>query len=271
MAIKTNIELKSEEFTPNVETSTLVSIGNIALSDWQTNHDKKSPEENEEIPNIQEIFNRNRLLARAMDEPGIAREDGGFRLDFRTWDEEVDFMEGDGLNFASCTLLVPEKAVPTYKHMGLLMDGDDSKIIHVAKTDSRSSGGDISSKDGLGDFWAGTSDLDTLDQLASAIRSTENQSSIEMNEVNAHFEISSLKGLFTLDAKSINNRLELLAVHRHLVERGVILPMYVYKIETGEMTEWKPTQEEVREILRTCTKSKLVKVLFAKYLDIELE
>lgn len=189
-----------------------------------------------------EVFKKNRLLARAMSLVSFRRmEDESIGLDYRIWDDELDLLQNEGLKYTSSTLLVPGKPVGTYKSYGFLMDGDQSEIVHVAKTDSVSSVG----SDG---FRANNSDLENLDQLAEVVKTSDVPG---MNEVNAHFTEKSIKALFVNKVFNLTIKRDILAIQKHLKVKGLDLPTYVYDMEKGDLELWRPSPQEIAEIIES--------------------
>lgn len=221
------------------------STNKVGQSDLSGNFVEQQLPNNENIIENQdtlEVFQKNRLLARAMSQISFQRlKDGSIGLDYRIWDDELDLLQNEGLKFTSCTLLVPGKPVSTYKAYGFLMDADQSEIVHVSPTDSVSGVG----SDG---FRANTSGLANLDELAEVVKSSDVPG---MNEVNAHFVKKSIKALFVNKAFNPNIKMDIMAIQKHLQDKGVDLPTYVYDVEKGDLELWQPSPEEIAQILET--------------------
>ncbi len=183
-----------------------------------------------EIAHTEELFKEAKLLARAMDAGSYTRE---YTLNFETWDREVDFMEGGEMTYTSSTLLVPDQGTRVYKNHGFLMDSTRSHIRHIAIRDSGSSGN-------VGDFRANPSDFDTLPELAAHVR---DQQSDEMNEVNADFTMTSIRGIYATDyPQAILNAI---AAQRHLRERGYDIPVFVYDQKERSLRLWEPQAADI--------------------------
>lgn len=200
------------------------------------------------VATTQSLFADFKILARAMDGPGFTRN---HELYFEPWDRELQSMRGEGLRNASSTLLIPGMGTRTYKNIGLLMDSDDSQVVHVSESDSGSCA------DSNGRLIAGASDLGNLQELAAKIVAEPTH---EMNEVNAHFSISSLRGIFAFDGDRA--KLNAVAVQRHLQAYGFDLPIYTYDQSQGALIHWQVSSTEV-EALVNCAGTQVGREIYA--------
>ena len=213
------------------------SLGGLALSDVhvaETAHEAS----------IEEVFKSGNLLVRGLDAPAIISDGAGnYGLKYDIIDGETDNMFGEddqqGELYMSSTLILPGKHIPTYKNFGFMFNGATAKLHHVHPQDSGSHGhGD--------NFFAATSNLHSLADLAAVVSNEEPQ----MNEVNATFEGSDLKGIFALEARKPVGKVSALLMQQRLkMTIGVELPIYVYDVSVGDITEWQPAGEEVQGVL----------------------
>lgn len=191
-----------------------------------------------------ELFESETLLVRAMDSLRLSRDGTDIVLDYETIDRELsEVLESpDGLSYASSTLLIPEKSVPTYKGFGFIFDGNKSDIHHLSEMDSVSSGqGD--------DFRASKSDIHSLAELATAVKE---ETSPNMNEVNATFKSESLKGLFALEAMRASSVIDAWFSQQHIKQTtGIDLPLYTYSIKQGALKETTHDVDEMRALIDT--------------------
>ena len=164
---------------------------------------------------IQQLFQNDKLLVRAMDDPDLSRPGRiGPKMsrDFSVWAKEVDASLHDGLICASSTLLVANESIPTYKSIGFIINSDQAEIVHVSDMDSCSCG---STKNG--DFSACASELSTLAELADK---TRKEKLTEMNEVNINIKNDAIIGLFFS--------------RRDRPKAQVLLAQEYYKMHTGK-------------------------------------
>lgn len=130
------------------------------------------------------------FLARALEREVISqmrRE----QLCFTSVIEEITCMQSkETLRNASCTLLVCDQEVATYKPYGFLFDANTSQILHASPQDSNS----CTSSDG--DLIAYGQSM-TIEELAAFVRKTPVGERESMNEVNANFTLHD-KGHFCL-------------------------------------------------------------------------
>lgn len=193
-----------------------------------------------------EVFRTDRLLARAIDGPMVARRGGGegqreFYLDFYVVNNELGLMAADrGMKHTSTTLLVAGESVGVYKSFGFLASSDRTEVEHVSDHDSGSNvTNDILS--------ASESDLETLDELAQRVHETRTR---DMNEVNVTLPINALRGIFANDFP--RPKLDALATQRYIQEQGKgLLPLFIYNQEQGSLVPWQPNAEEVRQLVDT--------------------
>lgn len=182
---------------------------------------------------IDELYQKNRLIVRAMDYPSIAKlDDVNFAYDFSTWAREIFFsQQPEGLTSISSTLLVPNMDVPTYKAIGFAINGETAQIEHISERGSSSKGNKIN-----GDFRAFGESLTSLDELALNIKS-KNMSGV-MNEINIGIYTKDVIGLFYNKSHSERNKLYTLLA-QYFINRqiNVELPIYEYDHQAGTITQ----------------------------------
>lgn len=185
-----------------------------------------------------EIFQAERLLARAMDRPMI-RRDG---MDFGVVDDELGYMaEPEGMKHVSTTLLVPGERVSVYKPFGFLVDAERAEIEHVSEHDSGSN------TDNEGNLKTNESDLATLDELAQRIHESSTR---DMNEVNATLPTDAVRGLFATNYYL--PKLDALVTQHHVQRQGKgTLPIFLYDQDRGSLLPWEPSTEEIAKLLDT--------------------
>ncbi|MBE5738782.1 MAG: hypothetical protein E7354_03560 [Clostridiales bacterium] len=210
---------------------------------------------------IDELYEKNRLIVRAMDWPRITRVDGSnFAYDFSTWAGEIALAQSpDGLTSASSTLLVPGVDVPTYKSIGFMINGDTAEIEHISETDSSSCGNKAN-----GDFYAFGESLADLDELVSNIR--EKHTSGVMNEVNITISPEDIVGLFYSSSSNDRNRLyALLAKYMIAEQMQVDLPIYEYDSKNGSISLMDMDLAQQQEFLRSMFDSKVLRTPLLHY------
>lgn len=182
-----------------------------------------------------EMFQGDRLLARAIDGPRYSRHG----LEFDVVDSEMKLMENEGgMQHVSSTLLAPNESIRVYKPLGFLVDSERVGIEHVAEGDS------LSSVDDDGQLQANNGTVSTLPELAQLIHETHTK---DMNEVNISLPVGAVRGLFTVDAPRA--RLDALVTRHHLRQDGKgILPLFIYGRQ-GSLEQWEPTAEETAALL----------------------
>jgi hypothetical protein len=248
------------EFThPILEQTNLVLPGAAVLGHLAV-HDGPSAESLSQ--EVEQIFTEGNLLVRGLDAPALDRDEtGAFSLKYDTIDRETDdmFERGDahGLWYASSTLLLPGKTIPTYKNFGFMFNGATSEIHHVSNQDSGSSG--------QGDrFRAAESTLTSLADLAAVVTNK----SPRMNEVNATFQSTDLKGIFALEAPNPTAKLHAWFMRQHMKDTtGIEYPLYAYDVGAGEIKAWQPTAEDVKDILNVVITSKPMRAIYAREYD----
>jgi hypothetical protein len=207
--------------------------------------------ERAEVAETVDLFERDELLARAMEQPMFDEADG---LEFRVWESEVSQMADGGMNHVSTTLLIPDESTRVYKPSGFLVDSNRVEVEHVAKTDS------LSSVDNNGKLQAHASDITTLPELATVARADGRG---DMNEVNINgVTPDTIRGIFTTNYPIPG--LTALAAQRFLSERGYgQLPVYVYDQKIGDLSPWNPSAQDVQDMLETIP-SAWVRSFYAK-------
>lgn len=204
---------------------------------------------------IEELYQNNRLIVRAMDWPSLARVDSSnFAYDFSIWAQEIFLsQQPEGLTSASSTLLVPNTDIPTYKAIGFMINGETSQIEHISERDSGSNGNKAN-----GDFYACGESLKSLDELVSNIK-TKKTSGV-MNEVNITISTDDIVGLFYNKSGNERNKLySLLAqcIITEQIQRN--LPIYEYDHINGTITQIQMDITEQQQFLKEMFESKILK------------
>ena len=205
-----------------------------------------SRSETEMVPksDIEKLFESDAILVRAMDSPHLFKDATDIGLSYETIDRELnDILESpNGLSYASSTLLIPEKRIPTYKGFGFIFDGNKSDVHHLMEMDSASSGqGD--------DFSASESEIYSLAQLATLIKENPTPS---MNEVNATFKSESLKGLFALEAPKASAVIDGWFMQQHIKQTtNIELPLFTYSIKQGSLKPTEYSADQMRAVVDT--------------------
>lgn len=213
-------------------------LGGVALIDVTAGEEPINP-------TVEKLFETGHLLVRALDSPRISVDSQrNPTLDYRVIDREVgELRDGDdGLSYASSTLLVPEKRVPTYKAFGFMFNGEKSAIHHVHTQDSGSHG--------QGDkFQATESDTQSLSELMVSVRETPTPT---MNEVVGSFNLSNLVGIFAVKAPKPSAKIDAWLTQRHITEdTDIRLPIYMYDVDEGSLEKWEPNLEDIRELINS--------------------
>jgi len=202
--------------------------------------------------NTIELFEQGKILARAMDAPGLARDLNTNELsyDFSIWAQECEYAKGEGLEGLSTTLLVSGEKIPTYKGIGFLIDSDKSDVFHIAERDSGSGYGSAG-------FVANQADHKTLPELANAIRGKHEDI---MNEVNINVKENGYVGLFANRAQSERPLAHIiLAQKSYELQTGKTLPIYIYDSKTGTLENLNMTLEQKQEFIKGCVDKKVLR------------
>lgn len=200
---------------------------------------------------IEKLFNEDKMLVRAMDEPFLRQNDNCLFYDFSVWAEEVDIARNDRLTSLSSTLLVPGEKIPTYKNMGFLLNSEKADIIHVADSDSGSMGNVAD-----GDFSANQTDLKTLSDLAAKTRTEKLR---DMNEVNVNIKDDAIVGLFVNKCHSERPKaMILLAQEYYKLQTGKELPIFTYDQANGNLQPLKMSKEEKKDFLEKMHQNKQI-------------
>ncbi len=179
------------------------------------------------------LFSEKQLLARAM-ETDVTRDldKDRPRPDYRTFTSEMDLMHTtEKMSNVSCTLLVPDSPVATYKPYGFLFNAKTSKIVHAATHDVISvvrsdETLDVPEEENL-----------TIEELAKAIESKLAFEKSSMNEVNATFGVGDLVGLFVVDSDDKMNQIDVILVQDMLKQKYRLnVPIYSYNQQRGQIT-----------------------------------
>lgn len=211
--------------------------------------------------NIEELYNNNRLLVRAMDWPSITRiENSNYAYDFSTWAEELFLSkQPNGLTSISSTFIMPNTDIPTYKAIGIIINGETSQIEHISESDSGSHGNKVN-----GDFYACGESLKDLDKLASNIKA-KNTSGI-MNEVNISITTNDIIGLFFNKSNSDRNKLYTLLAQNIISEQiHKDLPIYEYDHANGSITQIQMNITQKKEFLKEMFDKNILKTPFLHY------
>lgn len=204
---------------------------------------------------IEELYQKNRLIVRAMDWPSMTRIDGSnFAYDFSIWAEEIFLsQQPEGLTSASSTLLVPNVDIPTYKAIGFMINGDTSQIEHISERDSGSNGNKVN-----GNFFASGKSLKDLDELVSNIK-TKNTSGV-MNEVNISISTDDIIGLFYNKSDNDRNKLYTLLA-QYIISEQIKreLPIYEYDHQNGTITQIQMDITQQQQFLKDMFDSKILK------------
>jgi len=196
----------------------------------------------------EQIYSEKKLLVRAMDWPRLQRNGDELEYDCTTWANEFNLLANGNLSSASTTLIVPNVGVSTYKNIGFLINSDLANCFHIAISDSGSSG-DIEK----GDFFANSSDFDSIKKLSDYIE--ENNSTV-MNEVNVVASIDSVVGLFINKCGQQQHLLSQALVVQKVLQHmlNIEYPIYLYDPRYGNIEKIELTielQEEIISNLRT--------------------
>ena len=181
------------------------------------------------MDNVERLYNENKLLVRAMDQPVIKTKNGVKYYECQTWVDEFGYLMNDGLFSLSTTLIVPGIGVKTYKNMGFLVDSSLATPFHIAKSDSGSCG---SIRDG--DFKANKPDFSTINELASYIKNNNYET---MNEVNINVKLDGVVGLYINKCEISSKLLKKAYVAKKMIENyvGVSYPIYLYDWNIGKL------------------------------------
>lgn len=193
--------------------------------------------------NVEQIYNENKLLVRAMDWPRLQRNGNALEYDCTTWANEFCLLLNRSLSSASTTLIVPNVGVSTYKNIGFLINSDLANCFHIAISDSGSSG-DVE----RGDFSANKSDFERIEELSKYIK--ENNSTI-MNEVNVVTSLDSVVGLFITKCQKQQYLLSMILVVQKCLKNilDVEYPIYLYDSKCGTIEKVELTIELEEEII----------------------
>ncbi len=194
---------------------------------------------------IMTLYDNNKLLVRAMDQPSILLDMGRKYFDLSSWGYEIDSLMNEGLDSLSTTLIVPNVGVRTYKNVGFLLNSDLTECLHISKTDSSSSGS-IRNRD----FLAKKEDFTTLEELAKYIKDND---ATEMNEVNVNAKIDAVVGLFINKCQHSKFLLQAIYPVKCALKEltGVDYPIYVYDFLNGKLESIELSKEEEDELINS--------------------
>jgi len=214
-----------------------VSTNSTSNNDTTSKKDVSLIRENADI--VRSLFEQNRLLARATENEVLSDD----KLRFESHDREIEGMRSDRLKNVSCTLLVPQENVTTYKPYGFLFNGKTSEILHAATHDIGSA------TDNNGSLIAPTEENMSLEELVDFIKNTPPSDRYTMNEVNANFTEKDLVGLFICSVQSAIPQIEILLVQQRIKQKyGLDLPIYAYDQIKGELTPYQ-NKEKINRFL----------------------
>ena len=191
---------------------------------------------------VEKLFHDGTLLVRGLDSPRLYKDGNAIGLDYGTIDYEMNDIQEEplGLSYASSTLLLPEKRIPTYKSFGFMFDARKSALHHLFPQDSASNGQED-------DFRAAESSITSLEQLASVIKE---ESAPKMNEVVGSFKADSLVGLFAVEAPRPTAKIDAWFMQQHLKHASnVELPLYIYSVDKGAIKLVAYSTDEIRELI----------------------
>ena len=201
---------------------------------------------------VKEIYNKGKLLLRAMDQPVIKISKDRKYYDCLTWVDEFTSLKNEGLFSLSTTLIIPDVGVKTYKNNGFLIDASQVVCHHIAKEDSGSCGNYQA-----GDFMAKKPDFYRIEDLASYIKI--NNANV-MNEVNINVKLDAIKGLFINKCIISSNLLKKIFVVRKMLENlvGVVYPIYLYDWNSGKLDLIDITTEMEDEIISSLDSDEII-------------
>ena len=208
------------------------------------------------------IFEQEKLLARAMESPSIYRNSKTKEIfcDFSDLVAEINEARTEqGKDCASTTLLLPNVEIPTYRNFGFLINSSQTNIVHICEHDSNSRGNTKS-----GDFSASEDRLDSLEELSKKIYQGGNKHH-SMNEVNVCMKENAYVGIFTSqDKRSIALGIML----EKVIERqfGIKMPLYIYEKENGKLVEGDFDLEQKISVIREMVQSQRIKSSSIYYL-----
>jgi hypothetical protein len=192
------------------------------------------------------LFARDEILIRAMEDDLFTDIGERGKIDFRTWDSEVDLLENQGLRNCSCTLLLPGTYVATYKPLGILYSSRTSDVFYAADHDI------LSNTDSKGMNVSPEAENRSLQDIAKIVRSGKAASS--MNEVRAHFKTRDAVGLVYCAGKDPGYErvsiLKMLVMQKRIKDKtGTTLPIFKYHAEKGALEVLDPKTYSIRMLL----------------------
>ena len=228
----------------------------------QKNMNDNKKDKTMDIENIENLFENNQLLVRAMDEPSLKKNNNKLNYDFSVWAEERDIAQKDQLKYVSSTLLISGEAIPTYKNFGFLLDSNKADIVHVADSDS---GSGVTNQ---GDFVANETELKSLSDL---VEKTKKEKLKDMNEVNINIKDDAIIGLFVNKCPSERPKtLTLLAQEYYKLHTGKELPIFIYDTANGKIEAWKMNDEEKNKFIQEMLQKRTIRSSMVCY-DLDTE
>lgn len=196
------------------------------------------------MESVIETFNNDKLIIRAVDNPGFTRNNGMLVYDCSIIAQEFEMMMSqEGMNSVSSTLLIRNEQIPTYKSVGFLVDARKVNCFHICKSDSGSCGNTLN-----GDFHANNPDFNTIEELAQYIKKTKSK---DMNEVNINLKIDGVIGLvFNESVNSIRSLQTMIIFQKALFKlTGILYPIYMYIRDKGTLQLVELTDEQKYQIM----------------------
>jgi len=195
------------------------------------------------MDDVEKIYEEGKLLVRAMDRPSLRIGNDGNYYECESWINEFDNLMNDGLFSLSTTLIVPKVGVRTYKNIGFLVNSDWVDCLHIAKSDSASSGNILD-----GDFSANKADFNSIDDLLNYIIQSKDT---RMNEVNINAKLNAVVGLFINKCNISNELLKDIYVINKMIQYlvGVDYQIYLYDQLNGKIDLINLTKEQEENLI----------------------
>ena len=197
------------------------------------------------MDDVERIYNEGKLLVRAMDQPGLRRNQMGYYYECQSWTDEFISLMNDGLFSLSTTLIIPNVGILTYKNIGFLINSDWAECYHIAKSDSGSSGSVLN-----GDFRANKADYETIEELANYIKTSNDKM---MNEVNVNVKLDGVVGLFINKSNNMDYLLDKIYVAKILLKAitGIDYSIYCYDWSIGKLDLIELSKEKEEMIINS--------------------
>lgn len=195
-------------------------------------------------------FRADKLLVRMMEDP-----DPVIKASLQMWARESVLIKDDSLDFASCTLIVPDIGTRLYSYggrtCGLMFDAAEACTIrHISPIDANWAG------EGADPALArGKISMDSLDDLAAHMRSSGD---LQINEVKADVRPASMVGIIVRPPREGNSHKLQALLAQSIVrnQTGIELPLFMYEglwsgqggrgpAPEGGLVNWTPEKWEV--------------------------